>query len=192
MQSEQEVQHDVRLLDRIVARDADALGELYDCHCGLLHGLVLRMLGDRSDAEEVLQEVFVQVWSRAETYDARLGSPIAWLVRIARNRAIDRLRANTVRTRSLVAPPLRPVESPETRAATTEEQRLLVRALDSLSLDDRRLLEHAYYLGLTQSELAERFSLPLGTVKTRIRAALSVLRRELRQTIGQTSGYDHV
>jgi RNA polymerase sigma-70 factor (ECF subfamily) len=192
MQSAEHVQHDIRLLDRIAARDADALGELYDRHCRLLHGLICRMLSDRSDAEEVLQEVFVQVWNRVESYDASLGSPVAWLVRIARNRAIDRLRANSVRARPLEAPPLRPAESPETHAAMTEEQRLLVRALDALSLADRQLLEHAYYLGFTQSELAERFGLPLGTVKTRIRAALAVLRRELRPTIGQTSGYGHV
>jgi RNA polymerase sigma-70 factor (ECF subfamily) len=192
MQSAEDVQHDIRLLDRIAAGNADALGELYDRRSRLLHGLVRQMLRDRGDAEEVLQEVFVQVWNRAENYDARLGSPIAWLVRIARNRAIDRLRANSVRMRSLDAPIQRPAATPEAHAAMTEEQRLLVRALDSLSPTDRQLLEHAYYLGFTQSELAERFSLPLGTVKTRIRAALATLRRELQQVIGQTSGYDVV
>jgi RNA polymerase sigma-70 factor (ECF subfamily) len=192
MQGAEDVQYDTRLLDRIAARDADALGEMYDRHSRLLHGLVRQILRDSSEAEEVLQEVFLQVWNRAETYDAGLGSPIGWLVRVARNRAIDRLRANSVRLRSLEAPFLRPVESPEAHAAMTEEQRLLVRALDSLSPKDRQLLEQAYFLGFTQSELADRFSLPLGTVKTRMRAALAVLRRELQQTIGETRGYEQV
>jgi RNA polymerase sigma-70 factor (ECF subfamily) len=192
MQGAEDVLYDIRLLDRIAARDADALGELYDRHSRLLHGLALQILRDLSEAEEVLQEVFVLVWNRAETYNPGLGSPIAWLVRIARNRAIDRLRANRVRLRALEAPPLRPAESPEAQAAMTEEQRLLLRALDSLSHQDRQLLEHAYYLGFTHSELAEHFSLPLGTVKARIRAALAVLRRKLQQIIGEASGYDHV
>ena len=100
MESE-DLRTDITLLDRIVACDEGAVGELYDRHSRLLFGLVLRILRDRSEAEEVLQEVFVLVWTRAETYNVALGSPAAWLVRIARNRAIDRLRANSVRLRAV-------------------------------------------------------------------------------------------
>ena len=161
---------DIALLNRVIARDAAAIGELYDRHSRLLFGLILRILRDRSEAEEVLQEVFVQVWTRADTYNVELGVPAAWLVRIARNRAIDRLRANTVRARTVEATPLPPpVESPETRAALSEQQRAIARALDALPPEQRQLIECAYFQGLTQSELAERFSLPLGTVKTRVR-----------------------
>ena len=88
---------DVRLIQRIATRDEAALAELYDRHSRNAYSVIIRILGSPSDAEEVLQETFVRVWSRAETYDALLGSPGAWLTRIARHRAIDRLRARRVR-----------------------------------------------------------------------------------------------
>jgi RNA polymerase sigma-70 factor (ECF subfamily) len=189
MQTGEEIRYDVRLLERIVERDADAVGELYDRHSRLLYGLILRIVRNASEAEEVLQDVFLQVWKRAETFNADLGTPVAWLVRIARNRAIDQLRKNTVNLRTLEVPPPSPAESPEARAALSEEQRALSRALEALSAEERKLLEHAYFLGLTQSELAERFGLPLGTVKTRIRTALMTLRRELQQVMLDARGY---
>ena len=189
MQSVEEMHYDVSLLERIVAREAEAIGELYDRHSSLFYGLILRILRNAGEAEEVLQDVFLQVWKRADTFNADLGTPVAWLVRIARNRAIDRLRANNLNARTLEVPPPPPTESPEARAALSEEQRALRRALEALSLEERQLLEHAYFLGLTQSELADRFGLPLGTVKTRIRTALTTLRRELQQLMLDTRGY---
>lgn len=185
MQHGDDTRTDIAILDRIVARDERAVAELYDRHHRLLYGLVLRILRDRGEAEEVLQEVFVLVWTRAETYNVALGSPAAWLVRIARNRAIDRLRSNTVRLRAVEAAPV-PVgggDNPEMRAAESEQQRAVKRALDVLPPEQRTLIEQAYYLGLTQSELAERFQLPLGTVKTRIRSGMMVLREQLSQTM---------
>ena len=183
------MRYDVRLLEHIVAREAEAIGDLYDRHSRLLYGLILRILRNAGEAEEVLQDVFLQVWKRADTFNADLGTPVAWLVRIARNRAIDRLRANNVNARTLEVPPPPPTESPEARAALSEEQRALRRALEALSVEERQLLEHAYFLGLTQSELADRFGLPLGTVKTRIRTALTTLRRELHQLMVDARGY---
>jgi RNA polymerase sigma-70 factor, ECF subfamily len=175
-----EVSADIALIERIVAREADAVGELYDRHNRLLFALILRILRDRSEAEEVLQEVFVLVWTRAETYNVALGSPVAWLVRIARNRAIDRLRANTVRLRAVESAPAAPsVDDPEARATASEQQRVVARALESLPSDQRTLIEEAYFLGMTQSELADKFKLPLGTVKTRIRAGMQALRQQL-------------
>ena len=97
MQNQEDTRADIRLIERIVARDQAAVGELYDRHFRLLFGLILRIIRDRSEAEEILQEVFVLVWTRAETYNVSIGPPAAWLVRVARNRAIDRLRANNVR-----------------------------------------------------------------------------------------------
>jgi RNA polymerase sigma-70 factor (ECF subfamily) len=184
MQPSEDAGTDIALLDRIVARDQDAVAALYDRHGRLLFGLILRILHDRSEAEEVLQEVFVLVWTRAETYNVALGSPAGWLVRIARNRAIDRLRANSVRLRAVEsAPEPMTADSPESRAAQSEQQRAVARALDTLPPDQRMLIEQAYFLGLTQSELAERFKLPLGTVKTRIRTGMTALREQLSQNL---------
>jgi RNA polymerase sigma-70 factor (ECF subfamily) len=179
-----EIAEDVALIGRIVARDAQAVGELYDRHNRLLFGLILRILRDRSESEEVLQEVFLQVWNRSETYNVALGSPVGWLVRIARNRAIDRLRANAVRLRAIdAAPPPEDSASPEASAALGEQQRAVARALAALPIDQRTLIEQAYFLGLTQSELAERMRIPLGTVKTRIRSGMLALREHLSQML---------
>ena len=182
MDNQEDTRGDILLIERIVARDQAAVGELYDRHCRLLFGLILRIIRDRSEAEEILQEVFVLVWTRAETYDVSIGPPAAWLVRVARNRAIDRLRANNVRLRAVESvPEPEPVENPESRARVSEQQRAVARALESLPPDQRLLIEQAYFLGLTQSELAERFKLPLGTVKTRIRTGMLALREQLSQ-----------
>ncbi len=121
MENLEDTSGDIVLIERIVARDERAVADLYDRHCRLLFGLILRILRDRSEAEEVLQEVFVLVWTRAATYNVALGAPAAWLVRIARNRAIDRLRANTVRLRAVESvPEPAPAESPELRASLSE------------------------------------------------------------------------
>jgi RNA polymerase sigma-70 factor (ECF subfamily) len=172
---------DHQLLDRIVARDAGAIATLYDRHGRLLLKLIFRVLQDRGEAEEILQEVFLVAWARVGTYDARLGSPVAWLVRIARNRAIDRLRAN--RTRSRVAgdvPVAEPMASPEATALLTERRRVVTDALRTLPANQRELIKAAYFEGLSQSELAAHFRLPLGTVKTRIRDGLKALRDTLQ------------
>jgi RNA polymerase sigma-70 factor (ECF subfamily) len=183
--------HDIALIARIVARDANAVGELYDRHSRLLYGLILKIVKDRGEAEETLQEVFVQVWSKADTYNVQLGTPIAWLVRIARNRAIDRLRATSVRVRTAEATPLPPpVETPEARASMTEQERAVARALAALPLDQRQLIECAYFAGLTQSELAARFGLPLGTVKTRVRTGMMTLRRDLQYFVAGVQKYE--
>jgi RNA polymerase sigma-70 factor (ECF subfamily) len=192
MQGSDDARADIALLGRVIARDGSAIGELYDRHSSLLYGLILRILRNRSEAEEVLQEVFVQVWTRAETYHVELGAPVAWLVRIARNRAIDQIRANSVRARTVEATPLPPpVETPEARAVMSEQQRAVARALDTLPPEQRELIEHAYFQGLTQSELAERFHLPLGTVKTRVRTGMMTLRRELQQVMVGATGFEH-
>jgi RNA polymerase sigma-70 factor (ECF subfamily) len=174
------VNADVTLIGRIVARDESALAKLYDRHSRLLFGLMLRILRDRGETEELLQEVFLAVWSRADTYCETLGSPAAWLVSIARNRCIDRLRARSVRTRVLETAEEPPrVENPESSAARKEQQEAIRLALVSLPPQQRELIENAFFLGLTHSELAARFGLPLGTVKTRVRAGLGALREQL-------------
>lgn len=173
---------DLQLIERIAARDATAVASLYDRHSRLLYSLIFRILQDRSESEEVLQEVFLIAWTRVETYDRELGSPVGWLVRIARNRAVDRLRANNVRKRAVEeAPPLGPAEDPEEAAIVAERRLRVKRALDMLPPQQRELIETAYFMGLSNTELAARFRLPLGTVKTRIRAGMKALREALQQ-----------
>ena len=177
---------DAMLFESVAARDSAALAELYDRHGRLLYCLIVRVVNDRGEAEEVLQDVFVQVWKHAGAYNAALGSPTAWLVGIARNRAIDRLRARAVRMRAVeTIPEQPPVETPEASASVSERQRDVQRALEALPPGQRELIEQAYFLGLTQSELAARFGLPLGTVKTRIRTGLQALRGHLQRTCVQ-------
>jgi RNA polymerase sigma-70 factor, ECF subfamily len=184
MQSADETRADIALLDRVASGADAALGSLYDRHSRLLFGLILRIVRERSDAEEILQEVFVQAWTRAGTYTPALGTPAGWLIGIARNRAIDRLRTNAVRLRAVaqVSPP-DPIETPERRASSSERERDVQRALDALPREQRELIEHAYFEGLTQSELAARFKLPLGTVKTRVRTGLLTLRSLLQRSV---------
>lgn len=176
----QDTQTDVALLGRVATRDAGAVGELYDRHSRLLFGLILRIVRDRSEAEEVLQEVFVGVWNRVATYNPVLGSPVGWLVGIARNRAIDRLRANASRRRA-VESVWADMDRGQPEAPMDGQQQAIAQALEVLSADQRRLIEDAYFLGFTHSELAERHQLPLGTVKTRIRTGLLMLRDRLSQ-----------
>ena len=169
-------------LSRIAGGDRAALQLVYRDTSAKLFGVCLRILRDRGEAEDVLQDVYMTVWRRAETFDPDRASPVTWLVAIARNRSIDRLRSNAVRLRAVEAAPLPDAAaSPETHAVDSERQRVVKRALDTLPADQRVLIEQAYFLGLTQSELAERFQLPLGTVKTRIRTGMLTLREQLSQ-----------
>ena len=184
---------DLSLLQRIAARDTAAVAELYDKHSRLLFGLILRIVRDRGDAEEILQEAFVRVWTRAEMYDARMGGPLPWLVRVARNCAIDRVRARRVRanvdtpaldpvTVETVAPAT-PIQTPESAVLDAEKRRTLTDALAGIPAEQRLLVEAAFFEGYTHSELAQRFGLPLGTVKTRIRAGLSAMRTRLEHAL---------
>jgi RNA polymerase sigma-70 factor (ECF subfamily) len=174
----EETRADVSLIDRVVSRDPTAIAELYDRHNRLLFGLILRVLQDRGEAEDVLQEVFLSVWTRASTYRAAAGPPIAWLVGIARNRAIDRLRAIGVRVHAVeAARSPAAADSPESQLERGE----VARAIAALPAEQRVLIENAYYLGLTHSELADRFKLPLGTVKTRVRTGMLALRQQLSE-----------
>jgi RNA polymerase sigma-70 factor (ECF subfamily) len=177
---------DDALLLRIADRDSNALAELYDRHAPLLFALLVRILRDRTEAEDALQDVFIRVWQRAETYNPVFGTPVAWLVRIARNRAIDRLRRRTAAPATEPAAAItREVEggtpAPDQTAMTREQRRAIDGAMSLLSPEQRCLIECAFFGGYTQAELAERFGLPLGTVKTRIRRGMQTLRDQLQQ-----------
>ncbi len=186
---------DLGLLQRIASRDEAALTEFYDRHSRLAYSVIMRILGSPSDAEEVLQETFVRVWSRADTYDALLGSPGTWLTRIARNRAIDRLRARRVRGNVGAGPALHSDndaprsgelvtrDAPETVLEGRTMAGAVQTALAALTPAQRALIEAAFFEGYTHSELATRFGVPLGTVKTRIRTGLAAMRGRLEQVL---------
>jgi RNA polymerase sigma factor (sigma-70 family) len=167
------------LLSRTGQGDASAFAELYQRTSMRLFGICLRMLRDRNEAEDVLQEVFVTVWRRARDFDSALAAATTWLVTLARNKAIDRLRQLRMRV------PLEPVDfdtlanagvGPAVDAEVSQEYRRLRRCLESLEADDRRSVREAFFYGATYKELAERCQVPLGTMKSRIRRALAQLR----------------
>jgi RNA polymerase sigma-70 factor (ECF subfamily) len=175
---------------QMAAGDQSALATLYDTTSRLVFGLVLRILTDRATAEEVLLDIYTQVWRQAGAYDNKRGAPLAWLMTIARSRAIDRLRSGRHEQQS--KEPLDSVgelsantENPEEATAISERRTLVRSALESLSPEQREVIELAYYSGLSHSEIAARLGQPLGTVKTRTRLGMIKLREVLRPLEGQ-------
>jgi RNA polymerase sigma-70 factor (ECF subfamily) len=171
----------IDLVSAIARGDRSAFERFYDAHAALAFGLIRRILRDREAAQEVLQEVFWQVWQDAPSYDPSRGSPEAWLIMRAKTRAIYRLRSIRRREKTFVAPAdERVAAAPATRgedpALAAEDRGLAQGALEQLPGPQRRAIEMAFLEGLTQSEIAARLGEPLGTVKTRIRLGLERLR----------------
>ena len=167
-------------ISRMAAGDTRALEELYDRHGSMLYGLVLRIVGRAADAEEVLQDAWLQAWRRAETWDPARGTVAAWLVTLARSRAIDRIRsvASRQRAESATPPPdpLLTADEPAANAAQRQRQERLSAALATLTPRQREVLELGYFGGLSQTEIAERIGAPLGSVKSWTRQGLMRLR----------------
>jgi RNA polymerase sigma-70 factor (ECF subfamily) len=179
---------DAELVRRVADRRQDALGALYDRFAPLLLALARRVLGNAADAEEVVQETLLQVWAQAGRYDSRRSSVATWLVLLTRSRAIDLLRSRRVRERTDEAAgedTLGVHASPEGPAAVWFEERRsrVVAALAQLPPEQRHVLELAFFAGLTQREIADLTSTPLGTVKTRTLLAMRKLRQTLKAEI---------
>jgi len=172
-------------MDRLRAGDMNALEELYDRHTPLLYGLVLRIVGRAADAEEVLQDTWVHAWRRAETWEPGRGTVTAWLITLARSRAIDRIRSVGARRRAEAAapPPDPPAERDQAAmmVADRERQDRVSAALAALTPRQREVLELGYFGGLSQSEIAARIGAPLGTVKSWTRQGLMRLREMVPQ-----------
>lgn len=176
---------DAALVAGMEVRDADALARLYDRHAARLLGLAYRILGETGEAEEVVQEVFLYAWRAAATFDPSRGTVISWLLVATRSRAIDRLRMR----RPVAAPDpggrdplddLRAKEDVEGESASREWESLCRAAIAELPVEQRQVLELAFFEGLTHQEIAERIRTALGTVKTRIRLGLMKLRERMR------------
>lgn len=163
--------------------DETALAAVYDRYRTILFGLILRILHDRQEAEDVLQEVFLQVWRRAADFDEERGRAFTWLVTIARSRALDRLRTASARSRlaeQVAQSPVDDVGDAAVDVVKSEAAAVVRQALATLPEEQRRTLFLAYFEGLTQTEIAARLGDPLGTVKTRMRSGLKTLRDLMR------------
>ncbi len=179
-------QKDLWLLEQVAKRDEAALNAFYDRYHRLVYSLALRVVGSTADAEDVVLDVFWQVWQQAGQYDRERGSVSTWLITIARSRAIDR-RRRLKRDDTLVqtvavqhGDHAKPLGDPQEDIFAAEQRRRVRAALDLLPEANRRALELAYYEGLSQSEVAAALDEPLGTVKTRIRTGLAHLRGHLQ------------
>jgi RNA polymerase sigma-70 factor (ECF subfamily) len=170
---------DSELLLQIARGQQAPLGVLYDRHAGLLQGVLLRVLGDAQEAEDVLHEVFLEVWERASDYDASRGSVRAWLVMRARSRGLDRLRA-LGRVRTL--PSDTTLHEAAASAPAPADTLSVRRALSNLAPELRTLLELGYFEGMSSTEIAEHEQLAIGTVKSRVARALAELREVLRHS----------
>ncbi|HET7299263.1 MAG TPA: sigma-70 family RNA polymerase sigma factor [Oleiagrimonas sp.] len=165
-------------------RDQQAFAELYRRTSAKLHGICLRMLRDRGMAEQVLQEIYITIWQRADQYDAARAGAMTWLTTIARNKTIDHLRKHREllfddpeRLNETVDETASPVE----QAQTSEAHRRLHHCLDGLESQHRALVREAFFSGATYNQLSERLNVPLGTVKSWIRRSLIKLRTCLEQ-----------
>lgn len=173
---------DTDLIDRLRRRDPSAMAELYDRYGRVSYSLILRIVRDRGVAEDLVQEAFLRVWNRVLSFDEKKGALGAWLLTISRNQALDYVKSLEGRTWSSAS-----VETERLAAFTNVENEYLLSAqseqvrsaIARLSEQQRRVIELAYFEGLSQSEMAEHIQQPLGTVKTWMRTALKVLREEL-------------
>ncbi len=166
---------DMRLIARIRAGEPGAMSELYDRYSSVVYGVALRVLQDAARAEDILQDIFLQLWRKPDAFDSSRGSLVAWLAVITRHRAIDRLRQRRPET------DIEEVVIAGTTDLRDETERTLViekvrAALSEMNADQRKALELAYFQGLTHMEIAEKTGEPLGTIKTRIRSGLRALR----------------
>lgn len=169
---------DWSLLARVAKKDEAALAALYDRYSGLVYAQAMRILRDQGAAEEILQDIFYQVWRTAEKFDPRRGSLPGWLMVVARNRAISRLRKPGSRdSEQLNENGVMLQTNIETAAAQNQLMGRLKSAMGGLPEEQRKSIELAFFEGMTHSEIATKTGEPLGTVKTRIRSALEVLRQ---------------
>lgn len=178
---------DEALIDRLRARDQSALSAIYDCYANVVYGLALRIIGHQAEAREVVVDTFWQVWRQADRYEPARGSLGAWIIIIARSRALDRRRsmqrlpfANSDEWAQIeAAQQIAPGDEPEQKLWLAEQSARVRAALAALSAAQRQAIELAFYHGLSHTEIAAHLGEPLGTVKTRIRIGLMKLREQL-------------
>lgn len=184
------LRNEVFLIQKIAHRDHNALSLLYDCYARILYSLAFRILDSKEEAEEVVLDVFAQVWQNAQQYQAERGSVDTWLFLLTRSRSLDRLRVMRRQTKVVQAsvsivqggtPSTNP--TPEEHVLISERREYIGAALQQLPFEQRQALELAYFKGLTYSEIGTETGKTLGTVKTRLRLGLNKLRGLLQLTL---------
>jgi RNA polymerase sigma factor (sigma-70 family) len=172
---------EAELVERLRRQEEKALSLLYDHYSAALYGVVLRIVKKEADAEEVMQEVFLRIWSSIEQYDAEKGKLFTWMINIARHAAIDKIRSKQYRVGTKTSPlDSSPVNNLASDYEIKPEHVGLREVVAKLSPDQRQVIDLMYFDGYTQSEIAEELAIPLGTVKTRARAAIKFLMKLLR------------
>jgi RNA polymerase sigma-70 factor (ECF subfamily) len=180
-----DLERDVDLLRRIGDGDRAAFASFYDQYSGLLFSIAVKILNDGKEAEDVLQEVFMQIWNKADAYNPLLGKPASWAVTLTRNKAIDRIRASQRRSKLLEQATVEASVSPDNSSSANEklhgkENAALIRSeVAALPPEQRCAIELAFFSGLTQDEIAKNLHEPLGTIKARIRRGMLKLREKL-------------
>ena len=176
---------DVELLRRIAAEDRGAFADFYDRHSTLMFSVACKILNDPNEAEDVLQETFVQIWEKAGRFDPKLGKAASWVATLTRNKAIDRIRASQRRSRLADEAGAESAIAAEVSDTANEavhghdKAKLIQSVITGLPAEQRRAIELAYFSGLTQHEISEQLKEPLGTIKARIRRGLLKLRDQL-------------
>lgn len=181
-EAEAQVQRDADLLLRITQKDASAFHEFHKLHANLVFSTVSQVLNNNHDAEDIMQDVMVMIWQKAHLYEPRKGKPLTWVISMARNRAIDRLRAKQRRSRLYddfesenrkTQPEF--AESASDLVQANERQKVVRKALRELQPEQREAVKLAYFNGLSQADVARKLRQPLGTVKARIRRGVGRL-----------------
>lgn len=181
---------DKQLFDAIQKRQTWALAAIYDRYSPQLYGLSLKILKNQTLAQDVIQDVFISIWKRIDSFDPGRGTPIAWMTILCRNRCIDALRAKQGRAKKAGYLEEYPFESaaltsgdnPFANTDHAQKRERIIQALSQLPPEQRELIELAYFQGFTQSEIAKHFDIPLGTVKTRMRLGMMKLREIFEKT----------
>ena len=183
--------NEAELMGKISNRDIQALESIYDMYSGLVFSLIRSIIDNKETAEDLLQEIFVQIWEKAHLFDATRGNVCQWIIRLTRNRSIDTLRSRNYQTNTALLSlpdedhmlPQKEQSNPLDATILKERSEQIRNAMNQLSAEQREVIEKAYFGGYKQSEIAKMLNIPIGTVKTRIRLGLLKLESSLTEVV---------